>query len=208
MQVEPKKTKWQQKRESSYRALVDSAMRRFHERGYNATSVEDIVAGTGYTSGAFYFHFKGKADCFWHVVAHRRQLRGDWSQIAAGLDPAVTPLETVLERLLAHFAESLDGLNDWFLVMVDFSRQRKTEAGTAAHFREFYAGWHAELERFVRSLQEGGWVAANRDPYLLTTQLFAAAEGLGAHATLYEIDPEHARTALLDMLARILKDDP
>ncbi|HEX3737923.1 MAG TPA: TetR family transcriptional regulator [Solirubrobacterales bacterium] len=51
------KTKWQQKREASHAALVDSAMHRFHEQGYAATRVEDIVAGTGYSSGAFYFHF-------------------------------------------------------------------------------------------------------------------------------------------------------
>jgi len=58
--------------------------------------------GTGYTSGAFYFQFKNKADCFWHVVAHRERLRGDWaSEITRGLDPATAGLEDVLARTFA-----------------------------------------------------------------------------------------------------------
>src|SRR5271170_7047649 len=121
MQVETeKRTKWQIKREASYLALVDSAMRQFHNRGYEKTRVEDILEGTGYTSGAFYFHFKNKADCFWHVIAYREQLRGDWpTQILDGLDPATTSLEQVLGRVFAHFAAVESGASAWVLVMVD-----------------------------------------------------------------------------------------
>lgn len=202
---ERRKTKWQQKREASYLALVEAAMRRFHEHGYAATRVEDIVEGTGYTAGAFYFHFKGKADCFWHVIEHRQKLRGDWSKIADGLDPETTPLAAVLAKLFVDFTEKLDGLNNWFLVMVDFSHQHD-DAETKRRLREVYARWHAELESFVTSLQDGGWIALDRDPHLLTTQLFAVSEGLNAHAALYGIDPTHAEQALIDALIRILED--
>jgi len=61
------RTKWDHKRDASYNALVRSATHRFQAKGYAATTVADIVAGTGYTPGAFYHLFANKADCFWHV---------------------------------------------------------------------------------------------------------------------------------------------
>src|SRR6266511_2842242 len=75
-------------------------MHRFHERGYAATTVSDIVEGTGYSPGAFYFHFDNKADCFWHAVAYREGLRGPWWELVLeGLDPASAGLEAVLAHL-------------------------------------------------------------------------------------------------------------
>jgi TetR/AcrR family transcriptional repressor of nem operon len=202
-----KKTKWQVKRETSYEALVDSAMRRFHDLGYAATRVEDIVEGTGYTGGAFYFHFKSKADCFWHVIEHRQRRRGDWaSTVTRGLDPATTSLEEVLARVFARFAEAEQGISVWVLVMVDFFQQHRDDPEAHARLTAVYERWHAEIEQFVVALQRDHWVATERDAHTLTTQLLAATEGLTAHARMYALDPATVQRALIDMLVRLLKE--
>ena len=104
------RTKWDVKREASRAALLDAAMRSFAERGYAATTVADIVGAAGHTSGAFYFHFKDKAECFWAVVEHREGLRGEWwGEVLEGLDPQSAGLEQVLGRAFAHFEASLGG---------------------------------------------------------------------------------------------------
>ena len=88
------RTKWDVKREASRAALLDAAMRSFAERGYAATTVADIAGPAGHTSGAFYFHFKDKAECFWAVVEAREELRGEWWEEALeGLDPESASLE-------------------------------------------------------------------------------------------------------------------
>lgn len=197
-----KKTRWQEKREASYVTLVASAMRQFHARGYAATRVEDIVAGTGYTSGAFYFHFKNKADCFWQVAAYREQLRGDWPiEILDGLDAQTTSLEGVLERLFAHFAATREGVGEWVLVMVDYFQQHREDPDLEAALVDIYEQWHAGIARFVAALQDRGWVAADRDPAIVAAQLFAYTEGINVHRRLYRID----RSALIDGLIRLLR---
>lgn len=45
-------------------ALAEAARLEFGERGYDETTVDDIVARAGVTKGAFYHHFRGKRDVF------------------------------------------------------------------------------------------------------------------------------------------------
>jgi AcrR family transcriptional regulator len=198
-----KKTRWQEKREASYEALVAAAMRCFHARGYAATRLEDIVQAAGYTTGAFYFHFANKADCFWHVIAYRERLRGDWPvDLLDGLDPATTSLEQVLEKVFARFAAADQGLGAWVLVMVDFHQQHRDDPDTQAKLAEVYAGWQGRIGHFVTVLQQRGWIAADRDPDQLARLAFAFTEGLTVHAELYT----SGRDGLIDGLARLLRD--
>jgi AcrR family transcriptional regulator len=200
------KTKWQTKREASYAALVRAAMRRFHERGYAATTVNDIVEGTGYTAGAFYFHFDNKADCFWHVIRHREELLGSWWEGALdGVDPNSASLEQVLARAFSHFAEALDGLTEGVLVMADFHAQHRADPEAMAGLAEVYGRWRLQLERFVAALAAGGWIDRDRDPVVLATQMFAFGEGMTVHARIYSLDEETVRPAVIDGLVRILR---
>lgn len=200
-----KRTKWEEKREASYQALVDSAMRQFHDHGYAKTRLEDILEGTGYTSGAFYFHFKSKADCFWHAIEHRQSQRGDWSKITAGLDPQTTSLNEILTRVFGHFTAIHEGMHYWPLVMVDFYNQHRTDPEVRERFKAVYARWHGEIVRFVTALQDGGWVDRDRDPVVLATQLFAATEGFRVHTALYSLELDGVGPALVELLASILE---
>jgi TetR/AcrR family transcriptional repressor of nem operon len=206
MQEAAMKTRWQEKRETSLEALIVSAMRCFHERGYAATRVEDIVAGTGYTSGAFYFHFTNKSDCFWQVIDHRERLRGNWTHVTDGLDPATASLADILGHVFDRFESAAGGLENWFLIMVDFRQQHRADAEAQEHLNATYRRWVAEIADFVASLKDGGWIGVDRDTKLLAAQLFAATEGLQSHAALYQLDPAHTQQALIDMLSRILQD--
>jgi TetR/AcrR family transcriptional repressor of nem operon len=47
---------------SSRTKLLDAALRLLRERGYNATTVDDLCAAAEVTKGAFFHHFKTKAD--------------------------------------------------------------------------------------------------------------------------------------------------
>jgi AcrR family transcriptional regulator len=192
-------------REASRQAIVAAAMHLFAEHGFAATRVEDIVQAAGYTRGAFYFHFENKLDCFWAVAAYREQLRGDWvAQVVAGADASTHSLEQVLSRTFAHFAEAEQGVSEWVLVMVDFFQQHRDDARAHERIAALYAGWHDTIVRFVRALQQGGWVPAAADAELLATELFAFVEGLTVHARLYRLPDETRAAVLIDGLVALL----
>ena len=60
----PGASRRQQYSASTKRALVDVAEELFTERGYAATSLDQIVAGARVTKGALYHHFSGKQALF------------------------------------------------------------------------------------------------------------------------------------------------
>ena len=53
-----------QRTEATTAQLVAEARRLFAADGYNATSIEDVVAAAGVTKGALYHHFRSKRDLF------------------------------------------------------------------------------------------------------------------------------------------------
>jgi transposase len=124
------------RREASYRALLDSALRLFQERGYAATTVIDIVEPTPYSPGAFYYHFANKTDCFWHVVDYRDQLRGEWWTIAGRMSPANATLTDVIAKTLGRLGESLRGHTAWTMVVVDFYHQDRDDPETQTRLAE------------------------------------------------------------------------
>ena len=64
LQGEPEK-KMKKKRKDGLKRqadIMEIALGMFAENGYNATSVDDIIARAGIAKGTFYLHFKGKLD--------------------------------------------------------------------------------------------------------------------------------------------------
>ncbi len=53
---------------SARERLLESAKVLFSQKGYYATSVEDIVESAGFSKGAFYFYFKSKEELFKSLV--------------------------------------------------------------------------------------------------------------------------------------------
>jgi TetR/AcrR family acrAB operon transcriptional repressor len=201
---ESQPTVWQEKREASYEALVRSAMRCFYERGYTLTRVEDIVGSTGYTSGAFYFHFKNKADCFWHVIDYRQRRRRGWDAFLDGIDPSSVSLQEVLSRAQAGLAPD-EGLSGWTIVMVEHFQQHREDPRVAERFAELFRGWQRTQTAFVQRLQDRGWVHPSRDAKMVALQLLSFVEGLAVHSIVFGIEPKAARAALVDGTARLLQ---
>jgi AcrR family transcriptional regulator len=194
------------RRQASYRALVDSALRRFQQHGYAATTVNDIVEPTPYSPGAFYYHFANKTDCFWHVVDYREQLRGDWWTIPARMSPANTTLTAVIAATVGHLGESLRGYTAWTMVVVDFYLQHREEPETQTRLAELYRDWREHVGRFLRNLQAGGWIDPTRDPDLLAVQVLAFQQGLSTHRTVFSF--HELSIASTDALTRLLGPTP
>src|SRR5947208_3569860 len=60
----------ERRRELSRTAFIEAAASLFAEKGYTATSLDQIAEAAGFTRGAMYAHFTGKEDLLIAVIAH------------------------------------------------------------------------------------------------------------------------------------------
>lgn len=69
--------------------LLDTGLRVLHERGFNATSVQDITEAASVPKGSFYNHFESKEDLGAEVVS--RYLESSKKTQAVLRDPKLSP---------------------------------------------------------------------------------------------------------------------
>ena len=84
--------------------IADAALEQFHRKGYNGTSVQDLMSAVGAPKGTFYNHFASKEDLALDAV--RRY--GDQLGLAALADVASgTPRERIDRHLTGLVAAGL-----------------------------------------------------------------------------------------------------
>jgi TetR/AcrR family transcriptional regulator, transcriptional repressor for nem operon len=85
------------KRPAAKLKLLNAALRVIREKGYSATTVDDLCAAAGVTKGAFFHHFPSKQDLAVAAAAH-------WAEMTDAFFAAAPyhHLEDPLDRVLAY----------------------------------------------------------------------------------------------------------
>lgn len=95
-----------ERRESTRGAIIDAATQLFAERGFEQTSVADILELAGISRGALYHHFAAKEDVFAAVFV--RTSSAAIRQAAARIRPDATPRDALIAGCLGW----LDAVKD------------------------------------------------------------------------------------------------
>jgi AcrR family transcriptional regulator len=141
----------QRKKDQLRGQLIDQAMRLFVERGYESTTIEDVVAGLNVSPRTFFRYFESKVDV---VVAGPFQVARRLREFAESAAPDAAPLEVARNavRRLAAYRQSLpDGIQHATLVV-----ETPELAERLAHERE---RWARELADVLALRLDGDDVA-------------------------------------------------
>lgn len=179
--------------------LIMLGIERIPIRGYAATSIRDIVAGSGQTKGAFEYHFPSKAEFFMTLVEALTGAPGTWAALARA-NPAET-LEGAVERIIAA-SGAAQGWGRWILATGDFARTDGTAPEYRARLDRLYGYWLGEIAAWVSVLSEQGLVRTDLAVELLAEMAFGTIEGHIVHAAIYGRGAEVAARAVARVLSR------
>lgn len=84
--------------EETVQKILTAAKRLFGEKGYEHTTIADIVSATGMSKGAFYHHFKSKEDVYDRITDQYYDSK-DWMR-----DATKFPGDTALEKMQGLFS--------------------------------------------------------------------------------------------------------
>jgi AcrR family transcriptional regulator len=134
------------------RELIDAAERLFTSRGFHATSVADVAAEAGYTTGAVYSNFASKEDLFFAI--YQRRAEAAVHQVERSIEelgPAAA-----LERLGMDTAARRGREDGWLAVFVEFWAHVVRTPRLRARFAEIHTHASKPVADAVDRLTAGG----------------------------------------------------
>jgi TetR/AcrR family transcriptional regulator, transcriptional repressor for nem operon len=157
--------------------VIAAARDEFWDRGYAATSVDDLTAATGLGKGSLYGAFGDK---------HSLYLRALDAYITSALDGVRAGLRdpnfSAYERLARHIrgqakAIAADKSRRGCLMAKSAAELGATDDAVEAKVAQAYAAWRDELADCIRAAQRDGDLDAKQNPQALAGALLAFMRG-------------------------------
>jgi AcrR family transcriptional regulator len=162
----------QQRSEETRTRIIDSAIKLFSIRGFNAASVDDICKEAGISKGAFYHHFESKQALFLALLDV--WLRSIDNAIQASRN--MTAPETFMQMTKAFpylFESAGEGLPMFLEFWLQASRDKKIWEASIAPYRRY----HGYINSLIRKgVKEGSF--AEVDAELTSRMIISTAMGL------------------------------
>jgi AcrR family transcriptional regulator len=152
-------------------ALLAAARKVFLAAGYHGASVDAVAGEAGFTIGAVYSQFGGKAELFLALLEQRIQERIEQiGSLIDGADPAVE-----LTAVARQWAGVLRTDLDWTLLVIEFRVHAARDQALAARFAELHRRLLRAVVGFIT--QSLGLPAATPEVEDLARVLLAVGPG-------------------------------
>jgi AcrR family transcriptional regulator len=189
--------------------LLATGARVFARRGYNGSSVEEIAEEAGYSHGAVYSNFDGKADLFLAVfeeyMAERaRELAT--TQLAIDED---APLEQRARALADQWMERFERDRESFVLHMEFIAHAGRDPELAGRFGSRSAALREAISGYIAQYQGEAGIELRLPPDDLALVLRALGIGLAVEAL---VAPDSVRQDLygdfVELLVTLLRENP
>jgi TetR/AcrR family transcriptional repressor of nem operon len=162
------------KGEQTRRKIIEAAAPIFNKRGYEGSSLSDLMAATGLKKGGIYRHFASKeelaAEAFdytWETAWNTRSLHVD--ENANGIDK--------LKQLIANFIEHRPPIAGGCPILNTAIDADDGNPVLRAHVAKALRSWLSRLQVIVEQAQERGIARPGVEPKAVAILMVASLEG-------------------------------
>lgn len=188
--------------------LIKAASRLVIRKGFDRTSIGEILKASGVKKGNFFYHFPDKESLGLAV------LERDRAQMLAMIEgslQASRPLDSIGEffqqAVQKHKAAGFIGGCLWGNTALEMSDSNPV---FTTYVTEVFAAWTAKLEEVVRAGQKTGEIRRDVPAAALARSIIAAVEGgiMQSRLTKKPREMKSCLTAMLHLLAPVDKPKP
>lgn len=168
------------------KALLEAGLATFHQRGYHASGVQDVVSTAGVPKGSFYNHFESKDALGLAVLTHYWDQRAEARAI---LTNATLSGGERLKRYLGDFSYSEDGC-----LIGNFTAELTNIDAFRERLSELWERWTDMIAGCISDGQRDGSVRSDMPARDMASSVIALLEG-AILATRVERSPRPLETA-------------
>lgn len=181
--------------------LMAAATRLFAERGYDRTSVQEIVEAAGVTKGALYHYFGSKDDLLHEIYGRLLRLQQQrLDSIAASQKPVQERLRDAAADVVVTTIENLDDASIFFRSMHQLSPEKQKQV--RAERRRYHEGFRALIEEG----QKEGVFTTDTPADLVVDYHFGSVHHLSSwYRPDGRLAPDEVAGHLADLLLRALR---
>ncbi|MGW7517496.1 TetR/AcrR family transcriptional regulator [Streptomyces sp. NPDC054796] len=183
------------------RRLMAAATRLFAERGYDRTSVQEIVEAAGVTKGALYHYFGSKDDLLHEIYGRLLRLQQERLDAYAGSE---APIE---ERVRGAAADvvvtTIDNLDD---AMIFFRSMHQLSPDKQKLVRAERRRYHERFRALIEEGQKSGVFSTATPADLVVDYHFGSVHHLSSwYRPDGRLTPQEVADHLADLLMRALR---
>ncbi|MDD5287426.1 MAG: TetR/AcrR family transcriptional regulator [Desulfuromonadaceae bacterium] len=154
---------------------LDAAMQLFWSKGYEATSMQDLLTAMGLSKSSLYQGFGGKKELFIRCL---ERYRSHMYEVFAGLlDKSDSGLKFI-ETVLLSSARNPDHLRRGCLLMNTATEFAQKDQQVAEHVTIGFKGLRKALKVAVQRGQQDGSIRSNQDAGILANYLSCTLGGI------------------------------
>jgi AcrR family transcriptional regulator len=169
-------------RQRTRQLLLDAAERLFVERGFHATSIEDIVEAAGFTRGALYSNFADKDDLFLTLLERRTE-----AQVAAYGATDLAPSSSRVAALQAWFDALTEEDRGLSLALAEFWPSAIRSPDHHRRLRDCSRALRSAITSSVEQYRDEQNLTLPYPAEQVAAMLLAIGEGFAAQ---HSLDPE------------------
>ena len=158
-------------------AILQAAFEKIHRQGFQAAGLNDILAATDVTKGAFYHHFPSKMDLGYALV---EEVIGDYVR-SWWLDPlesAEDPIEGLARIIQERLSSELPQMIPLGCPLNNLAQEMaSTDEGFRQRVETLYRMWRKGLARALRRGQQRDYVRGDIDADAAAAFIVASVEG-------------------------------
>ncbi len=172
--------------------ILFAAYKEIHVNGFQAASLNSILARTGVTKGALYHHFKSKTELGYavidEVIANRIYLN-----FIRPLENLDDPLEGFIDMIRhAGATFSMTDIELGCPLSVLAQEMAPIDEGFRTRLTAIYERWHQSIAEVLRRARDAGSIVDEVDPDMLGVMIAATLEGsLSAAKVARDLDKLH-----------------
>ncbi len=199
----PTSTDLDNKKAITREKILQSALACFANKGYHKTTMDDIVAQSGLSKGALYWHFKNKQDLFfslieWFMLEFSEEIFHAWTDDMSAADK--------IRAMTIASVEGSEQLVPFFKVLLDFWAQTTEDEQLLRIFDNTLAEFQNQVGAIIeQGIANGEFRPVNASH--LSLALFGVVDSLFLYKTLLgdKIDMRGSAESLLEVLLEGLK---